>query len=219
MGHRPCQNRLYMVYKVYGGCKLCEGRIKEEDLLIINFTELMAFRENDFASLNEENVPVVSKLIFTLTLQFSFRSLFELYNFAEIVILGEFFHSHWTRGRYIQRCKKISFSTKIILHYRYEYHYMPHTFIDCKKLTIIVFGFNIQKSYQIISKPLNGCRVMVRGTWNFIGIFELHIFIRLFLQFRIKVIYELSSVGNRELIFQLRLASCKHTHHTTKRSN
>lgn len=48
MGHRPCQNRLYIVYKVYGGCELCEGKIKEEDLLIINFTEFMAFRENDF---------------------------------------------------------------------------------------------------------------------------------------------------------------------------
>lgn len=42
--------------KVYGGWKLCEGKIKEEDLLVINFIELMVFRENDFTSLNKENV-------------------------------------------------------------------------------------------------------------------------------------------------------------------
>lgn len=91
MGHRPCQNRLYIVYKVYGGCKLCEGKIKEEDLLIINFTEFMAFRENDFASLNEENVQVVSKLIFYFSDITLFHSLFELHNFVDTLVLSGFF--------------------------------------------------------------------------------------------------------------------------------
>lgn len=70
---------------------MCEGKIKEEDLLIINFTEFMAFRENDFASLNEENVQVVSKLIFYFSDITLFRSLFELHNFVDTLVLSGFF--------------------------------------------------------------------------------------------------------------------------------